>query len=206
MGDDKKGSFGAGGKTKKLRLGDWVAEKKDKKRRGRIIGGSDNSWTVDIGEDEPITGISNDSLRRTNTTYQDLGGNFGEVALNSIAFSAMEGIFRKQPFFSHRVRNFLVSDAVYEVLLRGMAEGMIPQLRPDQLSKEDAESFFSSKDLVNGVGKAIPVVVLMAIANGLMKKGFSHHMGRNIVDAAVAMSLSNIVGRKFSDTDKGYNY
>ena len=61
---------------------------------------------------------------------------------------------------------------------------------------------------MNGVAKAIPIVAVMQAYGSVMQKhGFSQNIGRNILDAAVACSVSNVIDRKFfADKEKTYSY
>ena len=141
--------------------------------------------------------------------FTDIGGSVKEVLLNSVAFGAIQGVRKSDTFMGQRSMNFLISDAIYELLLKGFVEKTIPMVRPDSImKKEDREKFFNSADIKNGVAKAIPIVVVMAAYGKFVHKhGFGQNIGKNILDAAIACSAANIVDRKFfADSDKTYSY
>lgn len=205
----KSGKGGSGSGSKEFRIGDYVREKGGDKRRGRIVGGDASAFQVDIkGEDAPVS-LAASALDRSNSTFGNFGGQIKEVLLNSVLFAGIQGIRKSDTFGGQRSINFLISDALYELLLKGFVEGALPMIRPDSVvKKEDREKFFASSDFMNGVAKAIPIVAVMQAYGSVMQKhGFSQNIGRNILDAAVACSVSNVIDRKFfADKEKTYSY
>ena len=205
-GSGSKGGSGSGSKAKDLRVGDYVKEKVGDKRSGRITGGDMSGFLVDVGEKDDVT-ITGTNLESTRNTF---GSNqFKEILLNSVLFASIQGVRKSDTFMGNRSVNFLISDAIYELFLKGIAENSIPMLRPDSLVEADArDKFFASADVMNGVAKAIPIVLVMqGYGMAVHKHKFSESIGKNILDAALACSASNVIDRKFlSDKEKTYSY
>ena len=203
----EKGGSGFGSKAKDIRVGDYVRETKGDKRKGRVTGGDKSAgFKVDVGEKVDVT-IAAADLQVSRNTFGS--GQFKEILLNSALFASIQGVRKSDTFMGKRSVNFLVSDSIYELLLKGFAEKTIPMLRPDSITDEtDRDSFFKSGDMMNGVAKAIPIVLVMqGYGMAVHKHKFSEHIGKNILDAALACSAANIIDRKFlADKEKVYNY
>jgi hypothetical protein len=204
--DKKSGSrFGSGGSDKEIRLGDYVKEVGGEKRKGRVVSGTaTDGYKVDFGKKDAES-KSKAEIEKTRNTMS--GGQFKEILLNGAVFGGIQ-LFRKENIFGERSIDFLVSDALYEFLLKGVVEDMVPMIRPDGILAADDRKFFASSDFKNGIGKAIPVVLTMQLYSMLMRKHkFSNNIGKNILDSIVALTGSNIIDRKFlSDKKKTYNY
>ena len=187
-----------------FRVGDYVKEKTGKKRRGRVVSIEGSNLTVDIGEKENVTAAKTNYEKTRNTMS---GKQFKEVLINSLLFGGIQ-LIRKDGMFGHRSVNFLVSDAAYEFLLKGFIENMVPFVRPDGIPPEDKRKFFQTSDFKNGIGKALPVVLLMQLYGmGMHKHKFSANIGKNIIDASLAITVGNVIDRKFiADKKKVYNY
>ena len=203
----KKGGSGFGSKAKDLRVGDYIREKVGDKRSGRIVGGTASAgFVVDVGEKDDVTIVA-DNLESTRNTF---GSNqFKEILLNSALFASIQGVRKSDTFMGKRSVNFLISDSIYELFLKGFAESSLPMLRPDSIvDKEDREKFFASSDFMNGVAKALPIVLVMqCYGMAVHKHKFSEHLGKNVIDAALACTTSNIIDRKFlADSEKTYSY
>jgi hypothetical protein len=201
------GGSGSGSKDKGIRIGDYVKESTGKKRRGRVVGADgETAMMVDFGDKVAVSTPTKDLVVTRNTMG---GAQFKEILLNSALFASIQGVRKSDTFMGNRSVSFLISDALYEFLLKGFAEKTLPMLRPDSITEKDArEKFFNTADLKNGVGKAVPLVVLMQLYGMAVHKAkFSQHIGKNILDAAIACSASNIIDRKFfADKDKTYSY
>jgi hypothetical protein len=178
-----------------IRVGDYVRHGEDK---GQIVGGKTGAWKfqpVDPAkeavtlEDKAITAEGFGA-----TSSNDMGGTVGELAGNALVYGIIQKI-RSNPTFGHRFMSFVGSDAAYQLFLRRFIDNLVPFMRPASIANSVGVTTADLQDAL----KAIPVVVIQQIVCKVMyKQGLTSHIFKNLIDAFIAYSGSNLLTRNVS--------
>jgi hypothetical protein len=92
--------------------------------------------------------------------------------------------------------SFVASDAAYELLLRGFLDRLIPFLRPESIA---VSTGITSADFIDAL-KTVPVVIIQQIVCKLAykQKMLGGHLFKNLIDAYIAYTVSNLATRNIS--------
>ena len=174
-----------------IRVGDWVVVDS---KKGQIIAGAKDNWTF-----QPADGSGTQNAKDADITpegFMAVASNVWEVPLESWPEMHSFMLSFKQPNFWTQIYVVRAADASYQLVLRSFVDRMIPFLRPDSVALAMG---ISSADAIDAL-KAVPVVILQQLICKFMYKqaGLTTHMFKNLLDAFVAYSGSNILTRNVS--------
>ena len=163
-----------------------VAGAKDK----RILYNFANKANVD-GEhkDEDLEDAGVQAFMSKNGFGQGL-----EVAANAIVYSIIQKI-RSGPTFGHRFQSFLISDIVYEFVLKYFVDRYVPMFMAAPVERGYGFGVSEFQDAL----KAVPIVLVQQIVQKMMyRQKWSGHVLKNIIDAFVACALANVAQRNLT--------
>ena len=69
------------------------------------------------------------------------GPNFREAAENVVAFAAYQGLIRKHAVMGPESVSFAISEAIYELGLKGIVSDMMPSILGPTIVKKDGDAF-----------------------------------------------------------------
>jgi hypothetical protein len=186
-----------------LRLGDYVQVGDVK---GQLVGGKEGAWTFQPSDSKKsqTTALADKDIKGEgfgNRMSGDYGHLFTEFLGNAVSYGLIQKI-RSSPTFGHRFMSFVASDVAYELLLRGFVDRLIPFLRPDSIAVSIGITY---ADFIDAL-KTIPVVIIQQIVcKFAYKQKLTGHVLKNLIDAYVAYTVSNLATRNLSGFMNGRN-
>ena len=118
-----------------------------------------------------------------------------EIAYNAVVYSVVQK-FQKNGFFGHNTIDFVISDAIYELVGKYFVDSMIPFAMPSSVAMGYGLGVAEFQD---GILKSIPIVLIQQIVQKVMRKSkMTHRFMHNLLDAAAACTMANIAQRNLA--------
>ena len=113
------------------------------------------------------------------------------MAANSIVYSIIQKI-RSGPTFGSRFQSFLISDIVYEFVLKYFVDRYIPMFMAPPVERGYGIGISEFQDAL----KAVPIVLVQQTVQKMMyRQKWTGHFLKNLIDAFVAVALANVTQR-----------
>lgn len=182
---------------------------------GTIVGpsaqvGYYNLKNEESGEEESIALKDIASLVKKKNGMSDYKHTALEVVSNGLNYAILQKIQGKSFLRSPRTHAFVISDAIYELIMKHWAEPYILDMLGMEAPEVAEDAFVQSGDFKDAL-KAIPITLLQQIYSRLFqKKGWTTDLMRNAVEAYIAIVVSNVdtrlIQKWVSGADKESRY
>ena len=126
-----------------------------------------------------------------------------EAGKNTVAYVALQKIFYHRDIFAKENARFLLSDLIYEILVKRHTVRITPFF--GQMVSL-TQNILDPKDFLNTVQKLPFTLLIDQILSMLMGKKFGHDILNETITHATSFYLTNVLDRKFLDRSDDGKY
>ena len=180
--------------------GQYVIKKADEAKDDadvyQITGGEKDAWEITKTDDDTQT-KEGEAAADDTLVHAGIGRYLGahgmqtaeEIAYNAVVYSVVQKL-RKNVFFGHQTVDFIIADAIYELVGKYFVDSMIPFAMPSSVAVGYGIGIGEFQD---GILKSIPIVLIQQLVQKFMRKSkMGHRLMHNFIDAAAACSIANV--------------
>ena len=189
-----------------FKVGQYVIKKTDEDKDDadvfQITSGKADAWKLTKNDDDAQVELSTEQ-KDDDLLHAGMGKFLAahgmqtveEIAYNGIVYSIVQKM-RKNGFFGHEVIDFVISDAIYELVGKYYMDTMLGFAMPAPVAIGYGIGMGEFQD---GLLKTIPIVIIQQIVQKVMRKSkFSHRLMKNVVDCAAACVIANVAQRNLA--------